>query len=74
MFQIELAPGAYVLIFDYGPPSGPSFSDHGGVVCLYSSRWANTKFILSYDVPKKYAEPSTVPGMGGSHFENPAGS
>ncbi|MGB8541270.1 MAG: hypothetical protein WCD49_06490 [Candidatus Acidiferrales bacterium] len=53
MFQIELAPGTYDLIFDYGPPSGPTFSDHGGVVGLYSSRWANTKFILSYDVPQE---------------------
>jgi len=53
MFQIKLAPGTYDLIFDYGPPSGPTFSDHGGVVGLYSSRWANTKFILSYDVPQE---------------------
>ena len=53
MSQIKLSPGTYDLIFDYGPPSGPTFSDHGGVVGLYSSRWANTKSSLSYDLPRE---------------------
>lgn len=53
LFEIKLSPGTYDLIFDYGPPSGPTFSDHGGSPGGPSSRGANTKITLSYDLPQE---------------------
>jgi hypothetical protein len=53
LFEIKLAPGAYDLIFDYGPPSGPTFSDHYGGLGSPSSRSANAKITLSYDLPQE---------------------
>ncbi|MGA2419756.1 MAG: hypothetical protein ABSG69_06690 [Candidatus Acidiferrum sp.] len=53
LFEIKLVPGVYDLIFDYGPPSGPTFSDHYGGLGSPLSRNANTKITLSYDLPQE---------------------
>lgn len=53
LFEIKLSPGTYHLVFDYGPPTGPTFSDHGGILGGLSSRYANTKITLSYDLPQE---------------------
>jgi len=53
LLEIKLSPGTYDLIFDYGPQSGPTFSDHYGVVGGSSSRSANTRITLSYDLPQE---------------------
>jgi hypothetical protein len=53
LFEIKLSPGTYDLIFDYGPASGPTLSDHYGSLGGPSSRGANTKITLSYDLPQE---------------------
>ena len=51
-FLIKLSPGTYDLVFDYGPPTGPTFSDHyGGFGPSY--RVADTQITLSYDLPQE---------------------
>lgn len=52
LFQIKLKPGTYYLIFDYGPPTGATWSDHfGGFGGSY--RVADTKITLNYDLPQE---------------------